>query len=360
MRAALTTFGRSAFAIVAGSLLVTSGCAGPRPLPSYVTSTTDDPKYPRSRFIVEVASSTQSEGDAELQARAKLAADISAELTAETSSFLQESGNKESQSASVEVKQRTRFERADLIAISDHAEVSGTYYARAVLERAKADAEYSRAQKADLVTFTQYSETAQQAADHGKPGEFATAKGHAMKLRPALEATFIVRRALLGHPSEDERQYFATRDALLKAAAQSEAYRVVEVRIEGAPAPELLQLTVAAVRKLGLRVAENQTCAQVTDHAADATELVVSPEETCSEGSLGEKCEVAVRLHARGCLGGGEGEGRTQQMRGIHPSERERARTAAWKHVNAEVVESAVGAALRGAQVVDCSAASGC
>ena len=175
----------------------------------------------------------------------------------------------------------------------------------------------------------------------------------------ALDATFIVRRALLGRPSEEEREFASARNALLKVAAESESHRVVEVRIEGAPAPQLLQLAVAAVRKLGLRVGENQTCAQVTDHPAEAAELVLSPEETCSEGSLGEKCEVAVRLHARGCQGGGEGESRTAQMRGMNPSDRERARAAAWKRVDAQVVEGAVGAALRSAQVVECSA-SGC
>jgi hypothetical protein len=86
----------------------------------------------------------------------------------------------------------------------------------------------------------------------------------------------------------------------------------------------------------------------------DVTDLAVLTEEGCGESSLGEKCEVTIRLHAKGCgSGGGEGEGRTPTVRGVHPSERARARSSAWGKITADMVESAVNEALRGAQVVD-------
>ncbi len=242
----------------------------------------------------------------------------------------------------------------------DRAEVNGTFYARAVLERARTDGELQRAQAAELVSFTQYANAALEASKAGRPGDFATAGARATRLIASLDASFIVRRAVLGRASDDERAFLSQRNALLQALAEADSHRVIEVRIEGAPSAQLLEFAVAAVRKFGLRVGENQTCAQVTDHPAEATELVLSPEETCSEGSLGEKCEVAVRLHARGCQGGGEGEGRTAPVRAIHPSDRERARAAAWKRVTADTVESAVGEALRGAQVLACTGAAGC
>jgi hypothetical protein len=80
----------------------------------------------------------------------------------------------------------------------------------------------------------------------------------------------------------------------------------------------------------------------------DATELVLSAEESCGDGSLGPKCEVNVRLHARGCAGGGEGEGRIAQLRGAHTSDVLKAKAKAWEKVTDQVVESAVREALRG------------
>ena len=270
------------------------------------------------------------------------------------------SGSKESQSATSEVTQRTHFERADLIAIVDRADSGGTFYARGALDRGHADAELQRAQAGELVSFNQFASAALQASQEGKPGDFATANGRCAGLIAPLDASFIVRRAVLGHVADDERQFLVARNALLKAAAEAESHRVIEVRVDGEPSPVLLEMAVSALRKLGLRVGENQTCAQVTDHPAEATELVISPEENCGEGSLGEKCEVAVRLHARGCQGGGEGEGRTPQMRGIHPSDRDRAKAAAWKRITPETMESAVGQALRSAQVLECTSTAGC
>ncbi len=337
------------------SAIALAGCAGTKPVPGWASGAAgEDPKFPRSRFLIEAGVSNQSPADAELQAKARLSADVSAQLTAESSSYLQASGSSETQSASVEVKQRTKFERADLIAIIDRADSGSFFYARAALDRARCDAEMGRAEAPDLVSFNQYADSALDAAKNGRPGEFTTASARAASMIPGLDAQFIVRRAVLGHPSEDEQRFLGKRNALLQAQAEAEAHRVIEVRVEGAPQPALLQLAVSAVRKLGLRVGEEQTCDKITEHRAEAAELVLSPTESCGESSLGEKCSVAVRLHARGCQGGGEGEGSVAQQTGIHPSDRERARQSAWKHVTPEVVQSAVDQALQQAQLIGC------
>src|SRR5256885_649113 len=80
----------------------------------------------------------------------------------------------------------------------------------------------------------------------------------------------------------------------------------------------------------------------------DAAELDVTPEEKCSEGALGERCEVVVRLVAQSCSGGASGAATVATARGIHPSDRERARKLAWDKVTAQAVEAAVRDALKG------------
>jgi hypothetical protein len=342
--------------VCAGLLAV--ACASAKPLPAYVTNPID-PKFPSARFIVEYGTSTVSAGDAELIARAKIAQDLKSEISAEVRSYVGQLEGKESQRASDEIVQRTSFERNDLVRPVDAQQVNGTFYSRVALERGHADAEYARAQSSDLTGFSKYAELALQAAKEGKTGDFATAHSRAQHLIPQLDSSFVMRRSILGHPSDDERQFVLTRVLLQKAAADIDTHRVVVIRVEGLPSPLLMQLAVAAVRKLGPRVGEDQTCAQLPEHQAEATELVLSPEETCGESTLGERCVIAIRLHARGCTGSGDGEGRIGPMPGIHPSDRDRARAAAWKRVTPDAVELAVGQALRGAQVVGCSGA-GC
>jgi hypothetical protein len=91
-----------------------------------------------------------------------------------------------------------------------------------------------------------------------------------------------------------------------------------------------------------------------------AAELVLQPEESCSEGALGERCEVSVQMRAASCAGGAEGRGSIPPFRGVHPSDRARARKSAWGRVLTEkLVESAVKAALKGAITTTCSNA-GC
>src|SRR5207244_2064961 len=70
----------------------------------------------------------------------------------------------------------------------------------------------------------------------------------------------------------------------------------------------------------------------------DATQLEVDPEENCTEGSLGEKCEVTVHLVALACAGGTSGAGTVSLVRGIHPSDREKARKSAWDKVTPQAV----------------------
>jgi hypothetical protein len=341
-----------------GCAVVALACGSGKPLPPYLSQAgVDHPRFPRVRYISAVGISGQSGEDAGTQAKRAVSERISSQLRAETESFQSATSaggsSSEAQRITSRVSTTTSFDRADLIDIVERQESEGSWYALGVLDRAKADGEIARAHQSEIVSFLQFSESALLARQQARPGDFNTSRQKAMKLVAGLDASFIVRRAVLGHPSTDEEKFLERRNQLLRAVAEADSRKVVQVRIEGVDSPTLLKLAVSAVRKLGLRVAETKTCAEVDQHPEDATELVVLPEEACSEGSLGEKCEVAVRLHARGCVGGGEGEGRTPLMRGVHPSDRARARNSAWNKVTSDTVESAVGEALRGAQVVD-------
>jgi hypothetical protein len=54
-------------------------------------------------------------------------------------------------------------------------------------------------------------------------------------------------------------------------------------------------------------------------------------------------------MAARACSGQTAGEGLIPQVRGVHPSDTEKARNAAWNRVTESAVETAVRDALKGA-----------
>src|SRR5207248_5263554 len=103
----------------------------------------------------------------------------------------------------------------------------------------------------------------------------------------------------------------------------------------------------------GLRSDSGACSTRDRNALTDATELDVTPEEKCSEGSLGERCEVVVRLVAQTCSGGASGAGTVTVVRGAHPSDRERARRLAWDKVTAQAVEAAVRDALKGTILIE-------
>ena len=63
----------------------------------------------------------------------------------------------------------------------------------------------------------------------------------------------------------------------------------------------------------------------------------------------GERCEVSVRLISENCSDHSSGEGNVPLVRGVHPSDRERARRSAWEKVTPGAVETAVRDALKSA-----------
>jgi hypothetical protein len=358
LKAALATCARGLS--LAGALaLAAPSCGGGKPLPSYLAnSTAEVPKFPRRSYITAVGISGLTADDSANQARRQVSEQISLQLKSETSSYLSATSSdgksSEAQKITQTLQTATAFERADLIDIVERQQSEGSWYALGVLDRARADGEIARARQADLISFGSFVDSALEARQMARQGDYATAKSRALKLLVGIDQGFIIRRALLGRPAPDEEGFLAKRNALLKVIADHESRTVIQVRVQGGEATQLLKQAVTAVRKLGLQVAEAKTCNDLgkDQKPEDVTNLAVLSEEACGEGSLGEKCEVTVRLHAVGC-GGGEGEGRTPTVRGVHPSERARARNSAWGKITAEMVESAVNEALRGAQVLD-------
>jgi hypothetical protein len=328
-------------------------CAsGAGPLPAYygaATGNAEHPRYPHARFITGVGVSSASADDAEVRAKENVALQISTRLESETSSFQQyttSSGATESVTSRVSV--RSSFERADLIRVVDHAQQGGVFYAFAALDRAAADRELASAMNADLVSFRAAAEAARTAREQLNNGAFLGAASEAVRLRPRLDSALIVRRAVAGHPATEEADYVVLRNQLLALVEEARAHRVVGVVLKAPGNGQLGELTVNALKRIGVRPDVAACVAREKKDLPDAMELEVTPEERCMEGSLGERCEVVVRMTALACAGGSAGAGAVALVRGVHPSDREKARKSAWDKVTAQAVEAAVRDALKG------------
>jgi hypothetical protein len=335
-------------AFVLGCALAACGSA-PLILPAHYTAVnTEHPEYPHARFITGVGVSSLSAEDANARAKENVALQISTRLESETSSFQQyttKGGITEAVTSRVSV--RSSFERADLIRLVDRTRYGGAFYAYAVLDRAAADLELGAAMSGDLASFRAAAESAQKARAEQDSGVFGTAANEALKIRPRLDAGFIVRRAVAAHPGPEEPDYVAVRNQLLAVIEEARARRVVGVVLKNAGTGHLADFTVNAVKRLGLRPDAMGCAARDKKDLTDATQLEVAPQESCAEGSLGERCDVVVRLTALACAGGTSGAATIATVRGVHPSDREKARRSAWEKVTAQSVEAAVREALK-------------
>src|SRR6266446_4844763 len=310
-------------AVVLGCVLAACASA-PLSFPAYYTAVdSEHPRYPQARFIAGTGISSVSAEDAGERAKENVLLRISTRLESETSSFqLYTTRNLAAETATSRVSVRSSFERADLIRLVDRASQGGTFYAYAVLDRAAADRELAAAMIADLTTFRAAAESAGKARAGQDNGAFETAA--------------------------EEPEYVSARNQLLATIEEARGRRVVGVVLRNAGAGQLADFAASAVRRLGLRPDSAGCAAREKKDLIDATQLEVAPEERCSEGSLGERCEVVVRLTAQACAGNFHGAGTIATVRGVHPSDREKARRSAWDKVTAQAVEAAVRDALKG------------
>src|SRR5207302_8914878 len=120
------------------------------------------------------------------------------------------------------------------------------------------------------------------------------------------------------------------RNQLLALIEEARARRVVGVVVKSAGTDNLADFAVNAVKRLGLRPDAAGCATRDRKDLPDATELDVTPEEECTEGALGERCEVVVRLVAQACSGGRSGVASVAAARGSQPDDRVRAPTLAW------------------------------
>jgi len=333
-------------AVVLGCVL--AACASARlSFPAYYTAANSEhPQYPQARFIAGTGISSVSAEDAGARAKENVLLQISTRLESEISSFQLYTTKGETATSRVSV--RSSFERADLIRLVDRASQGGTFYAYAVLDRAAADRELAAAMSADLTTFRAAAESAAMARAGQDTGAFETAATEAIRIRPRIDSAFIVRRAVTGQPAPEEPEYVSARNQLLATIEEARGRRVIGVVLKNAGGGQLADFAASAVRRLGLRPDSAGCAAREKKDLTDATQLDVSPEERCTEGSLGERCEVVVRLTAQACAGSLHGAGTIATVRGVHPSDREKARRSAWEKVTAQAVEAAVRDALKG------------
>jgi hypothetical protein len=337
--------------------LVLVACAGSpaKPLPEYyAAASADHPRFPRQRYLTGAGLSSAGSEDADERAKANVSAQISAQLQSETSSFQEYTSRTGATAESVvsRVSVRSSFERADLIRIVEHEKVGDTFYSFAALDRALTDRELADQVSGGLASFRAAAESALKARSEQDAGVFSTAASEAVKLRPRLDASFIVRRAVAGHPAAEEAGYVALRNELLGLLEQARARRVVGVVLKHGGNGQLGDYAVNAVKHLGLRP-DNASCdKREKKDLTDATQLEVQPEEKCMEGSLGERCEVVVHLVAQGCAGGTSGAGTVSVVRGVHPSDRDKARRSAWDKVTQQSIEAAVRDALKSALLI--------
>ena len=340
--------------LVALGLVLSACTTALAPAPGWTTAVnSEDPRYPHARFITGVGLSSTAAEDADTRAKENVALQISTRLESETSSFQSyttQAGTSETVTSRVSV--RSSFDRADLIRVADRARQGGVFYSYAILDRAATDRELGASMSAELASFRAAAESARKARAEQDPGAFGVAAAEAAKIRPRIDSSFIVRRAVAGRPAPEESNYVGLRNQLLALIEEARARRVVGVVVKSAGADNLADFAVNAVKRLGLRPDAAGCATRDRKDLPDATELDVTPEEKCSEGSLGERCEVVVRLVAQACSGGVSGVATVATARGIHPSDRERARRLAWEKVTAQAVEAAVRDALKGTILV--------
>lgn len=338
-------------------VLATCACAGApvKPLPLYFTAANaDHPNYPHSRYLTGVGLSTLSAEDADRQAASNIATQISAQLKSETSSFQEfTSGNGNGNSNEKDTQVITikaEFKHAELVRPLERERQGETFYSFSVLDRVEADTVLANDQGGNLATFAAAVQRALAARKSGQGGEFSVAASNARKVRAELDGSFIIRRAVLTRPAAGETDYVKTRNDLLAAIEAAKAKQVIGVRLKGSlGAAQLFAYAINAVKVLGLRPDRAACEDRKADELPDATELSIEPTENCHEGSLGERCEVEVHLSAHGCGGGTAGEGTVSQVRGMHPSDREKARKSAWDKVTQQAVAAAVRVALKSA-----------
>ncbi len=333
-----------------------AACATARPvvpLPAYYdVANAEHPKYPHARYLTGTGSSEVSADDADARAKANLAAQISSRVKSETTSFQEftsRTGNTAENVVS-RISVNSEFARADLIAIVEHEKQGDTFHSFVVLDRAAADRELTGATTADLIRFQTAVTNSSRARREGNSGIFNAAASDAMSVRPRLDSNFVMRRAIAGHRAVDEEErYSESLKELIQNVTQARDNRVVGVVFSKATGNRLGDLAINAVKHFGVQT-DSIACKDRSDKTrTDATELSVEPEENCMEGSLGEKCEVMVHLLAQACGGSASGAGTVALVRGVHPSDVNKARKSAWDKVTQQAVEAAVRDALKSA-----------
>ena len=343
-----------------GVLAAAIACAGTpaKPLPGYMVNAAaaDNPRYPRARYLVAVGISSASFEDAAAKAQAEIAAQISAQVQSEVASFQGfVAGSGESERVTQNISVKSAWKHAELILVVEREQRRGAYYAYAVMDRAEADQAIARDQEPEQQRFQLAVQAALDARKAGRVGDFWTAERGARGAQPAVEASWLLRRALMARPAPGEAEYRQARTALETALAEARARRVVDVVLQGAADQRLVEYAMKAVRGLGIGHVETKGCEARRaggEQLLDATELLLAPRETCSQGSLGEKCEVQAQIVARGCASGGVGEGTVAAVKAIHPSDGDKARKAAWAKVTYQAVDAAVRDALKGAVAI--------
>jgi|GEM_PF-1492198 len=345
--------------VLAALALLLCSCAAAqavKPLPLYFTAANaDHPKFPHGRYLTGVGLSTLSVEDADKDAARNIATQISAQLKSETSSFQQftsgGSGSGSSEKDSQVITIKADFKHAELVRPVERQRQGETFYSFSVLDRAEADSVLATDEGGNLASFSAAVQRALAARKSGQGGEFSVAAASARKVRAELDGSFIIRRAVLTRPAPGETDYVRERNDLLTAIEAAKAKQVIGVRLKGAVAQaQLSDYAVNSVKDLGLRPDRAACEERRAEERSDATELLIEPTETCGEGSLGERCVVEVNFSARGCSSGGTvGEGTISQMRGMHPSDREKARKSAWDKVTQQAVQAAVRDALKSA-----------
>ena len=334
-----------------------AACAAAPPVkplaPWFDAANAEHPAYPHARYLTGPGSSTVSAEDADGRAKANVAAQISSRVKAEVVSFQEFAAQRASTAESVtsRVSVDSDFDRADLIKVVEHERQGDTFYSFVALDRAAAEAELASGAAADLTGFDSAVGLALRARAGHDAGVFNAAAAEALRLRARLDASFVVRRAVAGSAAAQERPYVERRAQLLAALEDVRAHRVIGVLFTKAAGNRLGELAINAVKRIGLRPDAIACKDREAQARTDATELSVEPEERCMEGPLGEKCEVVVHLVAQACGGSTSGAGTVAQVRGVHPSDREKARKIAWDKVTQQAVEAAVRDALANGHV---------
>lgn len=291
-------------------------------------------RHPASRYFRGEGFSTRGPSAAEVDARAKVSAQIDSTLESAVEVTATSAGGVERETARSEVRQRTRFEHAELIRIPAGATQcrGDRCWSLAVLDRSEAVDVLRREYDARRPAFRESVDAALASED---PSAFTVHFRRARKAFRELATRGRQLEVIGGRPFEPLAADRARLETLQTHRERLLAGLGVTLRLDGLPSDELrARLTpvlVAAFAEIGLSAAPGDICRSPLEFRPAAA-------VACGLGPLGPRCELSLDGRLRRCADGRELTALAAQFVGAHPRSEQDARRRLLERLSGEAL----------------------